>query len=73
MNDVKQFVSSCDVCQRVDGKLGKQHLIDYYRLIYFTIRQRGRVVYERIVNELSNCFNIHCYPNKNTSHLIFYL
>ena len=25
MNDVKQFVSSCDVCQRVDGKLGKQH------------------------------------------------
>ena len=25
MNDVKKFVSSCDVCQRVDGKLGKQH------------------------------------------------
>ena len=25
MNDVKQFVPSCDVCQRVDGELGKQH------------------------------------------------
>ncbi|CAB4040892.1 retrotransposable element, partial [Paramuricea clavata] len=25
MSDVKQYVSTCDVCQRVDGKLGKQH------------------------------------------------
>ena len=25
MKDVKEYVSSCDVCQRVDGKLGKQH------------------------------------------------
>ena len=25
MNDVKEYVSTCDVCQRVDGKLGKQH------------------------------------------------
>ena len=23
MNDVKEFVATCDVCQRVDGKLGK--------------------------------------------------
>ena len=25
MSDVKQYVSTCDVCQRVDGRLGKQH------------------------------------------------
>ena len=25
MSDVKEYVSTCDVCQRVDGKLGKQH------------------------------------------------
>ena len=46
-------------------------------IFYLTIRQRGRVVYELIVNEgaarveyqfrdneaeLSNCFSIHSYP-----------
>ena len=46
-------------------------------VVYLTIRQRGRVVYELIVNEgaarvdylfrdneaeLSNCFSIHSYP-----------
>ena len=25
MSDVKEYVSTCDVCQPVDGKLGKQH------------------------------------------------
>ena len=60
-------------CRQISGRV----FIISVHFVYLTIRQRGRVVYELIVNEgaarvdylfrdneaeLSNCFSIHSYP-----------
>ena len=59
------------------AKYAVRHVWRHTKVVYLTIRQRGRVVYELIINEgaarvdylfrdneaeLSNCFSIHSYP-----------